>query len=214
MKSFTAYLTDLHKIYEFKVKIVGDATGITEKIKLALDQYKVESCSAGKRSPIAEQQKDFPGFTNQSVTLFDIKTSYPLTSQVARATIADKLKLPLQHVLVRNVNEQAEVEINHEHDEPTAKSRLDTPDLEFIPGGQEMVGEKHNLRFLQELGKTKHQGEEVKGINDQLFAGQPKKEKAQEQQTKVVDGKPSLLSKQVKLTPYAAKTKPGIGKGK
>jgi hypothetical protein len=214
MKSFTAYLTDLHKIYEFKVKIVGDATGITEKIKLALDQYKVESCSAGKRSPIAEQQKDFPGFTNQSVTLFDIKTAYPLTSQVARATIADKLQLPLQHVLVRNMNEQAEVEINHEHDEPTAQALLDKNELEFIPGGQEMVGEKHNLRFLQELGKTKHEGEEVKGINNQLFAGKPKKEKAQEQQTKVVDGKPSLLSKQVKLTPYAANVKPGIGKGK
>jgi hypothetical protein len=213
MKSFTAYLTDLHKVYEFKVKIVGDATGITEKIKQALDQYKVESCSSGKRLPIAEQHKDFPGLTNQNVTLFDIKTAYPLTSQVARATLADKLKLPLQSILVRNMNEQEEVEINHEHDEPTAQALLDKNELEFTPGGQEMVGEKHNLRFLQELGKSKHEGEEVKGINDQLFAGKPKKEKAQEQQTKVVDGKPSLLSKQVKLTPYAAKTKPGIGKG-
>jgi len=213
MKSFTAYLTDLHKVYEFKVKIVGDATGITEKIKMALDQYKVESCSAGKRLPISEQLKDFPGLTNQNVTLFDIKTAYPLTSQVARATLAEKLKLPEQSIIVRNLNEQEEVEINHEHDEPTAKSRLDTPDLEYLPGGQEMVGEKHNLRFLKELGKTKHEGEEVKGINDQLFAGKPKAVK-QKEQSKVVDGKPSLLSKQVKLTPYAANIKPGIGKGK
>ena len=64
MKSFTEYLTESKKVYEFKVKLAGDYENAGEKIKSALAPYKVEKCSAGKRLPIAETHSDFPNVKN------------------------------------------------------------------------------------------------------------------------------------------------------
>lgn len=176
MRPFTAYLRDLNKIYEFKIKIAGELkTDTNKQIEAALDQYKPQSCSAGKRLPIAERHQDFPELSNHEITIFDVKTAYPATSQMVRAVIAEKLKVPLEFVRVRNLNEQEEAVINHQHDEPTGKSRLNTPDLEFVPGGQDMVGQKHTMALLKELNKQKHDGEQYTGVNDAILAkGQPK----------------------------------------
>ena len=108
MKSFTEYLTESKKVYEFKIKLAGDYKKAGELIKSALSQYKVESCSAGKRLPIAETHADFPHITNTDVTIFDVCTSYPVTSQQVRALIAEKCRCPIDSVRVRNLAEDAE----------------------------------------------------------------------------------------------------------
>jgi len=171
MKPFTAYLRDLHRNYDFKVKIAGDLPeNMKEHITLALSQYKVEKCSAGKRLPIAETHLDFPTLKNQNVTIFDVTTSYPTTSQMVRNLLADKLKTNFEFVKVRSLQEDQEMEINHEHDAPTEEARLNQHEMEFTPGGQDMVGEKQKMALLKELNKQKHTGEQYKGVNDQILA--------------------------------------------
>ena len=58
MKSFKEYLTESKRVYEFKVKIAGNCPkDCASQIKTALSQFHVESCSAGKSTPIQETQK-------------------------------------------------------------------------------------------------------------------------------------------------------------
>ena len=62
MKSFTEYLTESKKVYEFKIKVAGECPkDCASQVKKALAQYKVEKCSAGKSTPIQETQEEFPG---------------------------------------------------------------------------------------------------------------------------------------------------------
>ena len=69
MKSFKEYLLESKQTYNFKVKIVGEQDKTAaDKIKSALGQFKVESFSAGKRTPIQETQADFPTHQNINVT--------------------------------------------------------------------------------------------------------------------------------------------------
>jgi len=169
MKTYKEYLMESKKVYEFKIKIAHDVdTNCSDTIKLALNQYKVESCSTGKRTPIQETQIDFPEKKNISVTVFDVSLAYPATSSQIREAIADKLNLSLCCVKVRNLQEEAEMELNHQYDEVSGESMLNT---DYEPSNhQDLVGDKHAMSLLKELNKTKHSLEQYTGVNDELLA--------------------------------------------
>lgn len=169
MKSFKEYLTESKKTYEFKVKIAGDCPKDCAKtIKSALSQFHVESCSAGKSTPIQEHQSEFPEHKNVGMTIFDVCTTYPATTAQVRDSIAEHLGIALSKVRVRNEAEEREHALNHANDKLSGEALL-TKDYEKS-SGQDLVGEKHKMNFLQELGKNKHQGTEITGTNDVLLA--------------------------------------------
>lgn len=169
MKSYNDYLTESKRVYEFKIKLAGDYEKAADKIKSALAPYKVEKCSAGKRLPIAETHSDFPLVKNTNVTIFDVCTAYPTTSQVVRAAIADRCGCSMDMIRVRTPLEEAEITLNHANDEKSGQSLLGK-DYEDNNEGQKVVGEKHKLSLIKELSKIKHGGEQVTGHNDQLLA--------------------------------------------
>lgn len=198
MKSFKEYLTESKKIYEFKIKIAGeipkDTAGI---IKAALSQFQVESCNQGKRTPIQERQSDFPELENINVTLFDVNTSYPTTSLQVRNKIAEALQLPHSLIIVRNLAEEKELEINHQNDDKSGESLL-SKDYE-ASNNQKFVGEKQVMSLLKELNKTKKEGEQYKGVNDELLAnGAPKSVK--EKPGKQVETKTKFVNLFTKTT--------------
>lgn len=177
MKSFKEYLLESKQTYDFKIKIAGDCPeDCVAKIKEALSSYKVESCSAGKRTPITEKQIDFPQLENVGVTIFEVTLSYPTTSIQIREAVANKLNIVPANIRVRNDQEEQELELNHEHDEPTGESLLEK-DLEEVDG-QKLVGQKHTMSLLKELGKNKTTGTQYKGTNDKLLAKKAPSEKA------------------------------------
>jgi len=200
MKSFKEYLTESKKIYEFKVKIAVDCGKDTaQKIKLALSEFHIGSVSAGKSVPIQERHSEFPEHKNISMTVFDITTNYPATNKQIQDKLAAVLSLPHNAVKVKNIAEEKEFEINHQHDQRTGKAIGGT---EQEPSDhQDLVGEKRVLSFLQELNKEKHQGTEVKGYNDELLAaGAPKHVKETPgKQVKVKNNATNIFTKQVKL---------------
>lgn len=184
MKSFKEYLIESKQLYEFKIKLVGSHDkDCVEKIKTALERFKVESISKGKSTPIQESQIDFPLHQNVAVTIFDAVLSYPSTGIQVHALVAEALKLPHDCIKVRSIKEEQEVEINHQYDEKTGKSLLGTDyDNE---NNQNIVGETHVMSLLKELGKTKHQGEQYKGVNDNLLATKSPSEKPTKTNKKV-----------------------------
>jgi hypothetical protein len=178
MKSFKEYLIESKQPYEFKVKIAGDCPkDCSMQIKRALSKFQVENCSSGKSTPIQETQVDFPGHKNVGVTVFDIVTEYPATSLEVKNLIADHCNIPSLNIKVRNLAEQAEEELNHANDESSGESLLEKPELEDTDG-QKLVGEKHNMSLLKELGKNKKTLEQYKGVNEKILAKKVPSEKS------------------------------------
>lgn len=208
MKSFKEYLTESKKVYEFKVKIAGEVSSdATKQLKQALDKYKVEGCSAGRRTPIQESPVDFPDHKNVNVTIFDVTLAYPTNSVQVRASVSEGLKLPLSCVSVTNLKEEEEIELNHQHDEESGDSLL-LQDYENDDKGQSLVGETQKMALLKELNKTKHAGEQYKGVNDELLAkSAPKGGKdTVGKQVKVNTKVKNLFTKQIKVpTPKGVK---------
>jgi len=169
MKTYKEYLTESKKSYEFKVKIAGDhGKGHCDGIKNALAQFKVESCTEGKSIPIQEVQIDFPEKKNIGVTIYDVALCYPAISTQLRELVANQLGLTPCCVKIRNLKEEEETELNHQHDEISkdALLNLDYP----ASNNQDLVGDNQKMGLLKELNKTKHELEQYTGVNDQLLA--------------------------------------------
>jgi hypothetical protein len=225
MKSFKEYLVENKKVYSFKIKIAGKCPDdCSKQIKEALAQFDVASVSAGKSTPITSQPYEFPEHKNVEITIFDAVVNYPATSKQIHDKVANVLGKSLSDIRVRNPQEENENDINHAHDEVSGESELGKPELEFIPGGQDMVGEKKKFSLLKDLGKTKHQGEQYKGINDQLLAKSTPKFNSKDitpavKTNKTVNVVSTVGTKKVKLTPVAASRhnslqQPATAKGK
>jgi hypothetical protein len=200
MKSFKDYLTENKKIYEFKVKIVGDCPkDCVAQIKTALAQFHVTGVSAGNRTPIQERHSDFPEHKNVQLTVFDVTTDYPANSVQIRERVATALGMTQSGVKVSTLGEEKEQDINHANDKRTNKAVGGT-DYENSDNS-DLVGAKYNMKFLQELGKEKHQGTQYKGVNDEILAAsapKPSKEKSVKQVETKTNFK-NIFTKQVKL---------------
>ena len=197
MKSFKEYLTESKKVYEFKVKIAGDCPkDCTEKIKLALSQYQLESCSGGKRTPIQERQVDFPEHANVNVTVFEVCTCYPATSLQIKNSIAETLRMSGALIKVRNAMEERELAINNANAVKSGKSVLEA-DYEK-EDNQKLVGDKHTMSLLKELGKRKKTAEQYTGVNDAILAKKSPSEKSAKNNT-TINTKSPVGSRTVKL---------------
>jgi hypothetical protein len=202
MKSYKEYLTESKRVYEFKVKLGGDLPkDCQQKIKHSLGEFKVESCSAGKGVPTQARHYDFPEHRNISMTIFDVSTAYPATSLQVQDAVAIHLGMPHSLVKVKNLAEEHEYEINHEHAEKTGEAFLNKHEIEYTPGGQDMVGDKRAMTFLKGLGSEPKHLEEYTGVNDKLF---PKagKEKTQAEQPTISAKSSSPIGTQQNKIPH------------
>jgi hypothetical protein len=177
MKSFKQHLLESKQSYEFKVKLAGEPSDEQlDKFKGSLDRFVVELFQRSTRTPIQETQLDFPEHKNISVTTYDIILTYPATSFQVRQLAAESLGLSECCVKVRNLKEQEEQELNHKNDEKSGEALLGK-DYEK-ENNQHLAGQSNVMSLLKELGKVKHQGEQYKGVNDQLLAKKAPVEKA------------------------------------
>jgi hypothetical protein len=202
MKSFKEYLTESKKIYEFKVKIVGECPkDCAGQIKFALSQYHVSSVSTGKNTPIQEQHSEFPEHKNVRLSVFDITLDYPATSPQVRDLISSALGKSLSEVKAMTAREVEEYSINHAHDERTRKSIVGTE--QEASNHSKLASEQQKMSFLQELGKEdRHVGTQYTGVNDELLASSMPKhiKETPGKQVKVETKKfANIFTKQVKI---------------
>jgi hypothetical protein len=205
MKSFKEYLTESKKVYEFKVKIIGECPkDCAAQIKGALTQFHVGSVSEGKRTPVQIRHSEFPEHKNLEMSVYDVTLDYPATNHQVRDLIATALGKTLSEVKAMNMAEVAEHDLNHEHDERTGEAFLNKHELEYAPGGQELTSESHKMSFLADLAKDpRTTGTQYKGVNDEILASSmPKHSKETPgKQVKVETKKfANIFTKQVKIT--------------
>lgn len=78
MKNFKDYLTESQRVYNYRIKIVGDVPqGFDKGLKEKLEQFEIVKMSDAKTTPVQKNPADFPNYANERVNSFDIECRYP-----------------------------------------------------------------------------------------------------------------------------------------
>ena len=180
MSTFTKYLTESTKTYEYKVKIAGDIDkDFTTRLETACQKFEVQKLSAGKKTPIQSLPLDFPTLKNESVTIYELQTSYPVAVRELQEYIADYMRISPACVVVRKPGEPTE-----EYQETIANATKSEyvnklKDIEYKDApkvnAEDFHSTKANMSLLKELLKDRNEG---------TYKNFAKTEKTQETQSK------------------------------
>ena len=161
MSTFQDYLTEAVKSYDYKIKVAGEIDkDFGSKLESALAKFEVANMSAGKKTPIMTLPLDFPALSNEQVTIFDVTTNYPASSNVMKEYLSDILRVPATHIVVRKPGEPTEEyqdNMAKQKDESEFKSVLqdveykDTPELPK----EKAFGDEANKSLFKELLKDR-----------------------------------------------------------
>jgi hypothetical protein len=187
MSTFKDYLTESTKSYDYKIKVAGELDkNFASKLESALAKFEVAKMSAGKKTPIMTLPLDFPALSNESVTIFDVTTNYPVAVNTLKEYLADYMNMNSSLIVVRKPGEpteeyQADMQIGQKSEYANKLMDIEMKDAPKVKA-EEHFGDKYNMGLLKELMKTKAETKD-----------QPKeKEDAMSKEEK---GTPSPLSK-------------------
>ena len=160
MSTFKDYLTESNKSYDYKIKIAGASKDIDKNaLETALQKFDLSKMSAGKTTPIQSLPLDFPALSNEQVTIFDVTTNYPEAPRVMHEYLADLLKIPMSHMVVRKPGEPTEEYQDAMGAEKTSEfaSKLQDVEMKDSPkvNKDEHTGDKYNMSLMRELLKTR-----------------------------------------------------------
>ena len=189
MSTFTQYLAESSKSYDYKIKVAGEISDdFGTRMETALQKFEVAKMSAGKKTPIMTMPLDFPQLSNEEVTIWDVTTNYPASSHVMKEYLSDYMGVSANKIVVRKPGEpteeyqdQMQVAKNSEY-----KNKLLSLDYQDAPKvkPEEFHSTKANMSLLKELLKDRDKNK---------TKDHPKeKENAQSKEEK---GTPSPLSK-------------------
>jgi len=176
MSTFTQYLTETTKSYDYKVKVAGTiADDFKNRMETALQKFELAKMSAGKKTPIQSMPLDFPALSNEEVTIFDVTTNYPVSVNVLKEYLADYMNVNASMIVVRKpgepteeyqdqmanagksdfANKLADVEQKFQDNAPTGRGKAD-----------DLSGDKYNMSLMRELLKTKSYKVEIEKGKD------------------------------------------------
>jgi hypothetical protein len=192
MSTFTQYLAESTKSYDYKIKIVGASKDIDKNaLETALQKFDLANMSAGKTTPIMTQPLDFPALSNEQVTIFDVTTNYPTTSREMKEYLSDIMRIPATHIVVRKPNEPSEEYQDQMQIAKKSEYMNKLHDIEYKDApkvnAEDFHSTKANMSLLKELLKDR----EAHALNMEVG----KDNKTQEVQSNEEEGTPSPLSK-------------------
>lgn len=167
MKSFTEYLAESKKQYDFRVKVAGEFTTEQEaRLKGLLDKYVVAGFKKTGKTPIQALPLDFPQVKNCEVSIYEVTLDYPTTTQELTEYISAGLGVSKQNLVVRRPGEPGE-EYQQPH-EPREGALLNDSEYKEAPNAnfEEFYGDKYNSGFVKELNELlklerKARGEQI-----------------------------------------------------
>ena len=174
MSTFTQYLTEAAKSYDYKVKVAGTiADDFKNRMETALQKFELAKMSAGKKTPIQSLPLDFPALSNEEVTIFDVTTNYPVSVNVLKEYLADYMNLNASMIVVRKPGEPTEEYQDQIADAGKSDfaNKLASVEEKFEKHpvkGEDHFGDKHNMSLMRELLKTRDRnlGEIEKGTDN------------------------------------------------
>ena len=199
MSMFKDYLTESAKSYDYKVKVAGDISDdFASRMETALQKFEVAKLSAGKKTPIMTLPLDFPALSNESVTIFDVTTNYPVAVNTLKEYLADYMNMNSSLIVVRKPGEpteeyQADMQIGQKSEYANKLMDIEMKDAPKVKA-EDFYGDKYNMGLLKELMKSK---KEVPAMPDEDNKNKAEK-KLQDREEK---GTPSPLSKATNTHP-------------
>ncbi len=169
-KTFVEHLNEAKKTYSFKVGIAGDLpANYPDQLEEALQKFKVENMSPGKKTPIQERPLDFPQLQNTHVHYYDVELAYPTTPQVLQQYIAMNCGIHESYVIVRGEGAPQE-----EYQDKTNYDKVYTPSLgtdltDAEADAQKKVAGNRTMDLLKELEGVRAERENKQvpdGISD------------------------------------------------
>ena len=197
MSTFKDYLTESAKSYDYKVKVAGDISDdFASRMETALQKFEVAKLSAGKKTPIMTLPLDFPQLSNESVTIFDVTTNYPVAVNTLKEYLADYMNINASLIVVRKPGEpteeyQADMQIGQKSEYANKLLDIEMKDAPKVKA-EDFYGDKYNMGLLKELMKTKSETKD-----------QPKEKENAMSKEEV--GTPSPFSKITKAHPIEGK---------
>jgi hypothetical protein len=197
MSMFKDYLTESAKSYDYKVKVAGDISDdFASRMETALQKFEVAKLSAGKKTPIMTLPLDFPQLSNESVTIFDVTTNYPVAVNTLKEYLADYMNINASLIVVRKPGEpteeyQADMQIGQKSEYANKLLDIEMKDAPKVKA-EDFYGDKYNMGLLKELMKTKAETKD-----------QPKEKENTMSKEEV--GTPSPFSKITKAHPIEGK---------
>jgi len=175
MSTFTQYLTEAAKSYDYKVKVAGMiADDFKNRMETALQKFELAKLSAGKKTPIQSMPLDFPALSNEEVTIFDVTTNYPVSVNVLKEYLADYMNINASLIVVRKPGEPTEEYQQEMADAGKSEYANKLMDIEMKDGigvkAEEFFGDKYNMSLMRELLKTRDRnlGEIEKGADNKV----------------------------------------------
>lgn len=157
MKTLSAYFHETNKLYEFRIKMahVEPKGELLEKIKNALNAFKVESVSPAKRLPITEHWE----FANEGACecyVIDVAVRYPTIPGQLRQLIGERAGINANWVCVRTMAEALNEETSFDQADDNASANqalLNTHELGGVSGNeaQNLVGNNRFTSLIKEL---------------------------------------------------------------
>jgi hypothetical protein len=78
MKKFNEYLAESQRVYNYRIKIVGDVpTGFVKALEEKLKQFDPAKISDVKTTPVQLNPAEFPAYNNERVSHMDCEFCYP-----------------------------------------------------------------------------------------------------------------------------------------
>ena len=187
MSTFTQYLAESSKSYDYKIKVAGVlADDFASKLESALAKFEVAKMSAGKKTPIMTMPLDFPHLSNEEVTIFDVTTNYPASSNVMKEYLSDLLGVNASKIVVRKPGEPTEEYQDNMQVAQKSEYANKLMDIEYKDAPKVKPEEFHstqaNMSLLKELLKdreaNKDQPKEKENIQSKEEKGSPSPIKA------------------------------------
>ena len=104
MKTFSQYLTESEKTFDYRIKICGDINAeLLKMFREKLKKFDPVKISDVKTTPVQARPADFPGETNQRVTMIDGSFRYPATGPQIQQ-MAELCGIAVNHVCVNDLH--------------------------------------------------------------------------------------------------------------
>ena len=189
MSTFSQYLTEATKSYDYKIKVAGVvADDFASKMESALAKFDVANMSAGKKTPIMTMPLDFPMLSNEEVTIYDVTTNYPASVREMKEYLSDILRIPATHIVVKKPGEPTEEYQDQMQVAQNSEYKNKLLDIEYKDApkvkGEDFHSTQANMSLLKELLKDREKSYEIEKGSDN---------KTQETQSKEEESKPSML---------------------
>ena len=127
MKHFKEYLSENERVYNYRIKIVGDTPkDLVRALEEKLRQFDVVKITTPKTSPVQARPADFPAFDNHSVTHMDVEFRYPAIEpqiqQIAQMMGIDPNRVRMLTVPYEDSNDKLTADVEKQN-----KDLLDSP---------------------------------------------------------------------------------------